>query len=108
MKASLLILLIILVGSFHYGATAQAEPSWFPFPYPCDTEWIEGEKYYCETVYSEADLLSMKDGEQLEMKSRRFCRMDNGAFSAISTNGERGYLASDGDYEPYQEYGISI
>ena len=108
MKAVLLILLITLMGSFQSGATAQAEPSWFPFPYPCDTEWIEGEKYYCETVYSEADLLSMKVGEQLKMKSRRFCRIENGAFTAISINGERGYLAYDGDYEPYQEYRIGI
>ena len=108
MKAALLILLITLMGSFQSGATAQAEPSWFPFPYSCDTEWIEGEKYYCETVYSETDLLSMEDGEQLKMKARRFCRMENGAFTAISTNEERGYLASDGDYEPYQEYWIGI
>ena len=108
MKTALLILLIILMGSFQYGATAQAEPSWFPFPYPCDTEWIEGENYYCETVYSKAALLSMKDGEQLEMKARRFCRMETGAFAATSTNGERGYLTSNGAYEPYQEYGLNI
>ena len=73
MKAVLLILLIILMGLLQGSATAQAEPSWFPFPYPCDTEWIEGERYYCETMHSKADLLSGEEGEQLPRKARRFC-----------------------------------
>ncbi len=108
MKAALLILLIILMVSFHGVTSAQAEPSWFPFQYPCDTEWIEGERYYCETMYSETDLLSAEEGERLRYKDRRFCRMEGGAFTAILRGGDRGYLADDGDYETIHEYGISI
>jgi len=108
MKAALLLLLIILMIPLPGAADALAEPSWFPFTYPCDTEWIEGERYYCETLYSKADLLSVEDGEPLMIKARRFCRMEGGAFTAIQQDGERGYLADDGDYEPNQIYGLSI
>jgi len=108
MKAALLILIITVMISFQDSATALAEPSWLPFTYPCDTEWIEGERYYCETMYSKADLLAAEDGESLKIKSRRFCRMEGGAFTAVLQEGERGYLADDGDYEPNQIYGLSI
>jgi hypothetical protein len=64
---------------------------------PCDTEWIEGERCSCETIYSKADLLAAEDGEQLKMKARRFCRMEGGAFTAILKEGDRGFLADDGD-----------
>ena len=108
MKAALLILLITFMVSFQGKATALAEPSWFPFSYPCDTEWLEGERYYCETMHSKTDLLSEEEGVPLIIKARRFCRMEGGAFTAIWQDGERGYLADDGDYEPNQVFGLSI
>ena len=108
MRKALLIFFIFLKAWFLGGETIQAEPSWFPFPYPCDTKWTEGEKYYCETMYSAADLLSAEDGEELKLQTRRFCRLENGAFTAILKDGERGYLTDDGYYEPYKEYGLSI
>ena len=43
MRVSLVILLITFMVSFQGKATARAEPSWFPFSYPCDTEWVEGD-----------------------------------------------------------------
>ena len=76
--------------------------------HPCDTEWIEGKRHYCETKYSETDLLSAEEGERLGYKGRRFCRLDNGAFTAILKEGERGYLADDGDYESNPVYGLNI
>ncbi|MBW2467361.1 MAG: hypothetical protein JRF02_08675 [Deltaproteobacteria bacterium] len=108
MKVKLSILLITLIVSLQISTTAQAETSWFPFPYPCDTEWVEGERYYCETVHSMADLIYGEEGETLIMKARRFCRMKEGAFTATLQDGERGYLADDGDFERTLLYRLSI
>ena len=108
MKAAMLILSFTLISSFLNSATSQAEPSWFPFQYPCDTDWIEGERYYCETKYNMTDLLSEEKDEMLTMQARRFCKMEGGAFMAIFQNGERGFRADDGDYEPFQIYGLKI
>ena len=108
MKKVILILSITLIGTFLGITSVNAEPSWFPFQYPCDTEWIEGERYYCETIYSKAEFLSVKEGVELKSKSRRFCKMENGAFTALMKDGERGYLADDGDYELGQVYRLDI
>lgn len=108
MKLKLSILLITLIVSFQISATAQADPSWFPFPYPCDTEWVEGERYYSETMHSMNELITGEAGETLKIKARRFCRMESGAFKATLQDGERGYLSDDGDYEISLVYRISI